>query len=438
MTPRVYLHSPSEAPDAAEVARRIPEFERYGERALLLARPGDLVCLAHPVDDRYLRFLRALRLGPRAEDVLLVEGVAPGSGLSARLAADPRSFDRLAGRLTRATRATLVPFFAGPATAVLARALVARIGCPVHVEGGPPSLVRRLHEKRAARALARMLRIPFAPGTVVRTLRRGPSARRDFTAFGNAVRHWCVPTGRAIVRGSSGASGSSTFVLEPDGLDDLVESLAGRTDNDAYLVQPFFDASVSPNVEVVATPGSEFQATATDQILSPDLVYQGSRHPSLARAVDRMLEDSLRMARWMHAKGFGGRVGFDFVEHDGSTEPGYFLCEINPRVNGASYPVELVARLGELAAELGAPAPRAFVARFVAVDAASYPEVEERCEFLLYDSGRGEGIIPHTTGGLEYGKLGVTSLADTRPRAEEILGSFIGRIGSARPSTTST
>src|SRR5437899_1440575 len=44
---------------------------RYVERALVMARPGDLVCVVDAVEEEYLRFLATLGIGPRREHVIV-------------------------------------------------------------------------------------------------------------------------------------------------------------------------------------------------------------------------------------------------------------------------------------------------------------------------------------------------------------------------------
>jgi hypothetical protein len=430
----VFLHSPSEAPDARTVVQQVPEFEHYGERAILLANLPDVVCVAHPIDDRYLSFLWRLGIGPRPENVVVIEGVAPGTGLSARLIDDPPSLDRLAERLRGPESIVLSPFFATPAVVEVGRALSARLGRSVQVLGGPPGLVRQVHEKRFARELAQSLGIPVAPGDVV-TLSTSVDRRGgDLSDLRRSIERWGETTGRVIVRGSSGASGSSTFTLEAGDVEEVVEAIARRTDNSVYLIEPYFEATVSPNVEVVVEPESAVspRVVATDQLLNPELVYQGSAHPSKALRVSDMLEDSLAIAGWMRHRGFTGRVGFDFVEHDRGTNgrPGYFLTEVNPRINGASYPIALIARLVALAHRIDGPAPTAFQTSNVPIRVRAFAGIENLCGSLLYDPARGEGIVPYTVGALPLGKVGVSCFGHSSSRVADLFTEFVSLVGS--------
>ena len=438
MTTRLFVHSPSEVPDAPTIAEQIPEFERYGERALLLASQGDVVCVAREVDERYLSFLDSLEIGPRRDDIVVIEGVLPGAGISARLIRDPDSLDRVLRRLGGSESLVVCPFFTTRDVLAIGRALSQRLSRPVRVEGGPPGLVLRLHDKSAARALAMSLGIPVAPGEVVRTATPGGGSHQDVSAIRRAIERWSGATGHVIVRGSSGSSGSSIFTTRSGDIEGMLHAIGERTDNSVYLVEPLFEASASPNVEIVVEPGIPLSrhVGVTEQILDSALVYKGSIHPSRATRVPQMVQDSLELAAWMRRRGFTGRVGFDFVEHAGTGyDPGHFLTEINPRINGASYPLALLGRLAGLARRRAAPAPAAFRTGYVRVRTRDLGELMRLSRSLLYDPARAEGLVFYTVGVLCLGKVGIVCLGRTRRAAEEVREQFVHLAGVRHPAT---
>ena len=432
MTVRLFLQSPSEAPDAPIIAGRMPEFERYGERALLLASPGDVVCVARAVDGMYLDFLDSLELGPRREDIVVVEGVQPGTGLAARMMRDPQAMDGVVRRLAGGGPIVVSPFFPTADAFALGRALEDRVSRPVRVEGGSAELVRNLHDKIAARALAVSLGIPVAPGEVVRLDPVGHGRGPATAALRDAIERWSGATGHAIVRGASGASGSSIFTTRSGGVEAMIEAIAERTDNVLYLVEPLFDARFSPNVEVLVDPElpQPGRVGVTEQILDGNLVYVGSVHPSRARRLRQMTEDSLAIVAWMRERGFTGRVGFDFVEHAArGNEAEHFLTEVNPRINGASYPLALMGRLSALAGRRRATAPAAFRTGYVRVRTTEFGELADLSRALLYDPDRGEGIVPYSVGALPFGKVGIACLGPTPEAAEDLHDEFLRRAG---------
>ena len=65
---RIFIHCVGSLRSLQTLDAAIPGFDRYPERALLLAGPGDLVCVGAPVDPEYLEFLRGLGLGQPPSD----------------------------------------------------------------------------------------------------------------------------------------------------------------------------------------------------------------------------------------------------------------------------------------------------------------------------------------------------------------------------------
>jgi hypothetical protein len=363
---------------------------------------------------------------------VVVEGVRPGAGLSARLVRDPDSLERVAARLVGSEPLVVCPFFATPDAHALGRALGERLSRPVRVEGGSPRLALRLHDKVAARSLAESLGIPVAPGEVVRTEPSNGGAAPDLSALRRAIERWSEPTGAVIVRGSSGSSGSSVFTSRSLTPRALIDAIGRRSDNSLYLIEPLFEARVSPNVEIVLEPGvpPARQVGVTDQVLGPDLVYTGSIHPSRATLASPMVEDSLAIAGWMRRRGFTGRIGFDFVEHRTGGRSARFLTEINPRVNGASYPLTLLKRLAQLARNRGAPAPEAFRTGYLRVRMKDFGELSQASDSLLYDPSQGEGVVFYATGLLSGGKVGAACLGRTTEAVEGLQARLARSVGA--------
>ena len=92
---------------------------------------------------------------------------------------------------------------------------------------------------------------------------------------------------------------------------------------------------------------------------------------------------------------------------------------MNPRVNGASYPLAVRRRL----------APRAaFVSGSVATGAGCFAQVRAALGALLFDPERGSGVVPYATGGLGAGRCAVVALAGSRLRAAELYGAARARL----------
>jgi Pre ATP-grasp domain len=420
---RIFIHCVGSLRSLQPLKAAIPGFDRYPERALLLAEPGDLVCVGAPVDPDYLDFLGGLGLGPKAEDVV----VAQGDGtLAERLRAAPRA---LLQRVPRGGDPVwLEPYASSDAVFVLAAALRCETGVAVRVRAGLPEITAHADQKHLMRERAQAMGIPVAEGEVALLAHAGGRRRGDLGPVRDAIERQVGRTGRVIVRGSSGASGSSTFLVGRGGddTDGVLRRIALRTDNRWYLVESMVEATASPNLmlDIPADGAPLGPAEVSDQRWGQVLVHDGNQSPSCARLVAPMEGWARMLASWLQREGYVGPIGFDFVEHrDRRTGgPSAFLAEVNPRVNGASYPLAVRRRL----------APRAaFVSGTVRTDAGCFAQVRAALGTLLFDPERRTGVVPYATGGLSARRCAVVALAASRLRAAELYGAARARLEAA-------
>lgn len=100
----------------------------------------------------------------------------------------------------------------------------------------------------------------------------------------------------------------------------------------------------SPSVQLFLTESSVALFDITEQILSHASIHEGNEAPPPYLTDTRVLRDELlRQAgiagRWLHAQGYRGTGSVDFLvaDHDDGSTVAY-VCEINARVTGATYP----------------------------------------------------------------------------------------------------
>ncbi|MCB1232217.1 MAG: hypothetical protein KDN19_18265 [Verrucomicrobiae bacterium] len=106
----------------------------------------------------------------------------------------------------------------------------------------------------------------------------------------------------------------------------------------------------SPSVQVFLDEKSVVLYDLTEQILSQSSVHEGNEAPPPYLPNRPALEPELmrqagEAGRWLHRQGYRGTGSVDFLVVDyenGSTE--VFVCEINARVTGATYPSVLARR----------------------------------------------------------------------------------------------
>jgi hypothetical protein len=392
-TVQVFSHDVASLPEIRYIKRHLPAYERYTERALLLAREHDIVLTREPVDADYREFLRRLGLGP-----------GPGRVVS--------SVDKAAGLIGDSFRVVLNPYIVTGRELRLRAALQARLGRAVALFGGRSDIVRHANRKDRVYAKARRLGVPVAPGEVVRLATPGHLA-----PVRRAIEKYRRVTGSALVCAREGSAGSSHAVVDHDGRD-VALMLRRLPAGVAYLVQVPQPVTVSPNLQLVVPPerGPMPCVSASDQRLHDRIVYQGNLFPSVARTLPAMLESARRLGRWLQSEGYAGLVGFDFCEYtDPRTgETCHFLAEINPRVNGATYPRALMERLGA----------RACATTSLPTTARSFAELRDRLGARLYSPAARHGAVPYNAGCLTAGCCWFALLGDTRAEVEGLLAAL--------------
>jgi hypothetical protein len=421
----VYVHCGTSVEYLADLNASIPGVQHYAERALLLAERDDVVCVPDEIDSEYLDYLAEIGIGPAAGNLLVAsrfDDSAAVEPLWRRLLSSREAIDALGCMIERSGAGHIHPFIATRGQFELGEALQRRSGVPVRVNGGDPAVVAYADFKHHVRAKAIELGIPVAAGEVVYlgTTNGCPAEALLRDAMERQIRL----TGRVIVRGTSGAAGSSTFAVESgEQIAGLAHRLASSTENRIYLVEGMVDMLVSPNVQMhVDRDVRAIRCVGmTDQRWEQALVHGGNLYPSRASRRSEMLGWSRQLAGWLQTLGFVGLAGFDYVEHvDASGQPQAFLAELNPRINGATYPLRLRRRLNVSQREAGYPEVEAFTSGTIRTEARTFAELREIWDDRLFSPETGTGLVPYIPGLLRFGKCAVVALAASREHADEL------------------
>lgn len=99
----------------------------------------------------------------------------------------------------------------------------------------------------------------------------------------------------------------------------------------------------SPSVQMFLHDSSIHLFDLTEQILH-ESIHQGNESPlpylnTLPNIRDELLRQTAKAATWLHQQGYRGAASTDFLitrDHDGSLTA--YICEINARFTGATYP----------------------------------------------------------------------------------------------------
>jgi len=415
--------------------------ERASERALVLARPQDIVCVTEEVEPAYLAYLAELGLGPSPERVVPVSRFgdrAPGRALWARLAGNTEALRALGSLLRASGPSRLHPLIASRGPFELAAALEVAADTEVRVVGGDPRIVESADQKHEMRARAIALGIPVADGEIVELPVAGGRRRGDYDRLRAAVERRLGATGRVLIRGTHGAASSASYVVGAGGtdVDGVIRALSDCTENRFFLVEVMVSATVSPTVQLHLAPdgGPITCVGVTDQRWERPLLHGGSLYPSAARLVPDMVEWALRLAAWLQREGYIGHLGLDFVEYTdaASGKPRAFLAEVSPRVTGDAYPLALFERLNAAQRRAGRPESGAFVSGTIETRPRRFADFRRAADHLFYSPATGRGAIPHHVGWLGRGKCGVVVLGPTRDavlRASGELQSWCRREG---------
>jgi hypothetical protein len=170
----------------------------------------------------------------------------------------------------------------------------------------------------------------------------------------------------------------------------------------------------SPNIQMHIGPDAVHYVGATDQRLSGSLLHQGSVYPTQAQTIDQMLEYSGILSEWLRREGYTGLVGIDFCEYEDERtgRPKAFLAEINPRINGSTYPLALASLLDPDHAQIGG-----FVCGRIRPAARSFAQLADRHRGLLLTDGTCHGALPYNVGYLPRGSCHLVVFDHTRDAA---------------------
>lgn len=411
---QIFAHAITSIENRAYLAAMSPGSKRYSERALLIARKNDVVCVADDVDGDYLEFLRDLGIGPDTGNIVVAsESGCPDThpSLPVSLMNDCRALQRILGLIGQSKKIALNPFIASQKEFELAAALGKALGRRVRVSGGNSEIVDFANRKHNIRAKAIELGVPVAGGEAVELRLRKSGRPADLCLLKEAILGCARQSGRAIVRGSNSVSGSAITVVEddPDSVQSALRKIGGQSDNRFYLVETMFDVITSPNVLMHIEPGSGGISCVgvTDQKLDKDLAHEGNLYPSGAKTLAGMIASARRLSEWLQKEGYTGMAGFDFGEYISPETGGhkYFLAEVNARINGAAYPRFLTEYLNRIQEQNGRPYVEAFLSSKAETQARSFAELKESYGRSFFNPETGKGLVPYNTGRLEYGKF---------------------------------
>lgn len=102
---------------------------------------------------------------------------------------------------------------------------------------------------------------------------------------------------------------------------------------------------LSPSVQIFLDSNGGYLYDCTEQILSQHSVHEGNESPppylgDFPGVRGELFSQAKAAAQWLHACGYRGTASADFllVDYDELDSPVVYICELNARVTGATYP----------------------------------------------------------------------------------------------------
>ncbi|WP_225878590.1 peptide ligase PGM1-related protein [Spongiactinospora rosea] len=439
--------------------RRITGVTSYEERLLFLLltlrRPGVRVVYltSRPVDEEiveyYLGFL-ADPAGARARLHMISTGEPGAQPLTRTIVRRRDLVGRLREIIGTGSDAWLVPFVVSEHEERLA----AMLGLPVY---GPPAKLAHLGSKSGARAIGAQAGVPMARGAgdlyslpdaerAARALRAGDrlivKLNDSYSGLGNAV--------VATAPGTTLAESPTVFSAAGETWETFARKIAER----GAVVEEFIEHRPMHHPSALAriTPGGHYDVVAThDQVFggANSDVYQGCTFPARDPYRRQVGECAHRIARVLAGHGVVGLLGMDFFALKTDGGYGALLCEINLRFGGTTHPfgAALLTTGASYDPGTGALTACGRPKYYAATDNCSSPGLRGRTPgevvAMLERAGLGfdpdgrTGNVLHLLGAVpEHGKLGFTSIGDSREQAGELFRATMGLLtGGAAPAS---
>ncbi|MBF8192022.1 ATP-grasp domain-containing protein [Nonomuraea sp. K274] len=415
--------------------RRITAARSYEERLLFLLltlrEPGVKVIYlsSAPVDPDIIDYYFAFLPDPddAAKRLTLISLDDPWSQpLTRTLLSRPDAIERL--RASIDGDAWLVPFVLSE----LEEELASLLSVPLY---GPATSLSYYGSKSGAREVGHEAGVPMP---------RGFGDMRTALEIEEAID--VLPGERVIVKLNDGYSGLGNVIVTKSDrsrtsfsmADETWDNFTAKMRDRGGVVEEFIEHQplYHPSALARITPGGDAQVLAThDQVLggANNHVYQGCTFPAADEYRAEVGASADRIARVLAKHGVVGLFGMDFFALKADAGYAALLCEINLRIGGTTHPFGAAMLTTGATYDPGTGflmsgnQPKFYTATDNCASAClrgrTPGEVVRTAERLGigFDKERRTGNVFHLLGAIpEYGKLGFTSIGDSREEADEL------------------
>jgi hypothetical protein len=433
----------------SEELRKIVGIQHYEERMLfllLLLRNPELQVVylsSLPIDDTILDYYLSFLPDPadaRRRLACLAVGDPTPRALTAKLLERPELIEQARRLADGSPDGYVLPFN----VTSLEQQFAERVGLPLY--GPRPELVT-LGSKTGSRRAARVAGVPMIDGWEdLRSLREVEEAVRRLR------NRTPPPPSAVVVKLNEGFSGQGNAIVD-------LRSFGGRlldcdttfgADEESWLsfeskiaqggavVEELVrvPGTVSPSVQLrVAPDGAVHLVSTHSQVLGGPggQVYLGCRFPADEGYRLEIQRWALRVAEVLARQGVIGLFGIDFIVVPAPSGVETYVSEINLRIGGTTHPfwMALLATEGRYDPASGQLVAAGQSKAYLATDNLKSARLAGQSPAqvvagiaaagLAYDHRTRTGITLHLLGALrEYGKLGVTCIADSADGADDL------------------
>ncbi|NUW30285.1 ATP-grasp domain-containing protein [Nonomuraea sp. SMC257] len=416
--------------------RRITAARCYEERLLFLLlslrEPGVKVVYlsSMPIDQEIVDYYFGFLPDPEdaAKRLTLISLDDPRTQpLTRSLLARPEMIEQVRAAID-GEDAWMVPFVLSE----LEEELASSLGVPLY---GPATALAHYGSKSGSREVGQEAGVPMA---------RGFGDLRTQAEIQDAID--ALPGERVIVKLNDGYSGLGNAIVSKSGASRFSFSADGET-WDTFSAKIFERGAVVeefiehrplyyPSALARITPGGHHDVVAThDQVLggANNDVYQGCTFPAAPEYRAEVGASAARIAAILAQRGVVGLFGMDFFALKADAGYAALLCEINLRIGGTTHPfgAAVLTTGATYDPDTGLLMADGRPKYYTATDNCSSSclrgrspgEVTRMAERLGlgFDHAARKGNVFHLLGAIpEHGKLGFTSIGDSREEADEL------------------
>ena len=326
-SPRVFMHDINTLPMFSNIASKVDAIEKY-ERVLPISRSGDIVLTKISPEKSYLHWLQSVGLGKGK--VIVVEG-STNETLPERAVKNGlrKKIDSYLG--TEKTNANFCPYYGGQ----LENAACHYLDLQMYAN---TDLVKKYDSKINFNLLCKEINVPVMDNITIKS--DYSLSKNNLSLNLKKIQEMMSLTGKVIIKGEFGASGSTTSIVN-NVTSVMLEKLILEANNKGlqYIIEPLLPVSSSPSsLWFISKERTINHIRTSNQLLfEGGSVHAGNEFP-VSFNENKLKLLSLKIAKRLVQEGYIGPFGIDFVEYNNK----FFAVECNPRVTGANYPWELI------------------------------------------------------------------------------------------------